>query len=46
VAAALRRATPPLIARIADDSVMLDPRTIFPEEVATVGRVVRAALDA
>jgi L-seryl-tRNA(Ser) seleniumtransferase len=45
LATRLRRATPPVIARIAADRVVLDPRTIFPAEVATVGRVVRAALD-
>jgi L-seryl-tRNA(Ser) seleniumtransferase len=46
LATRLRRASPPVIARIAADRVALDPRTIFPEQVATVGRVVRAALDA
>jgi L-seryl-tRNA(Ser) seleniumtransferase len=44
--ARLRDADPPIIARIAADRVVLDPRTIFPDQVATVARAVRAALDA
>lgn len=36
LAAALRRGEPPVVARIADDRLLLDPRTIFPEEDATV----------
>ena len=46
VAGRLRRGTPPVIARIADDHVVLDPRTIFPDEVDSVVRAVRTALDA
>jgi len=46
LAARLRGGTPPIIARIADDRVVLDPRTIFPDELASVARAVRAALDA
>jgi L-seryl-tRNA(Ser) seleniumtransferase len=46
LAARLRTARPPVIARIADDRVVLDPRTIFPEQVETVARAVRTALDA
>jgi L-seryl-tRNA(Ser) seleniumtransferase len=46
LAARLRRGTPPIIARIADDRVVLDPRTIFPDELESVARAVRAALDA
>ena len=46
LAARLRGADPPIIARIADDRVVLDPRTIFPEQIETVARAVRAALDA
>jgi L-seryl-tRNA(Ser) seleniumtransferase len=46
LAARLRGADPPVIARIADDRVVLDPRTIFPDEVEPVARAVRAALDA
>ena len=40
----LRGGDPPVIARIADDRVLLDPRTILPDEVEVVARVVRAAL--
>jgi len=46
LAARLRGGTPPIIARIADDRVVLDPRTIFPDELETVARAVRVALDA
>jgi len=46
LAARLRGGTPPIIARIADDRVVLDPRTIFPDELESVARAVRAALDA
>jgi len=46
LAARLRAAEPPIIARIADDRVLLDPRTIFPDQIETVARAVRAALDA
>jgi len=42
----LRSAEPPIIARIAGDRVVLDPRTIFPGQIETVARAVRAALDA
>jgi L-seryl-tRNA(Ser) seleniumtransferase len=45
VAERLREGEPPVIARIADDRVLLDPRTIFPDQVETVARAVRAALD-
>jgi len=44
--ARLRANDPPVIARIADDRVVLDPRTIFPDELEVVTRAVRAALDA
>ena len=44
--ARLRASNPPVIARIADDRVVLDPRTIFPDELESVARAVRAALDA
>jgi len=43
--ARLRANDPPVIARIADDRVVLDPRTIFPDELEAVTRAVRAALD-
>ena len=42
----LREADPPIISRIADDHVVLDPRTIFPDQVEIVARAVRAALAA
>jgi len=42
----LRAGQPPVIPRIADDRVVLDPRTIFPDQIETVARAVRAALDA
>lgn len=41
----LRGGDPAIIARIADDRVVLDPRTILPDEVEVVARAVRAALD-
>jgi len=40
--AKLRANDPPIIARIADGRVVLDPRTIFPDQIDTV----RAALTA
>ena len=46
LAARLRAGHPPLIARIADDRVVLDARTILPDQVETAARVARAALDA
>ncbi|HEX4627231.1 MAG TPA: L-seryl-tRNA(Sec) selenium transferase [Gemmatimonadales bacterium] len=42
----LRSGDPPIISRIVDDRVVLDPRTIFDDQIATVARAVRAALDA
>ena len=45
LAGRLRGAAPPIVARIADDRVVLDPRTILPDELETVARAVRAALD-
>jgi L-seryl-tRNA(Ser) seleniumtransferase len=44
LAARLRGGEPPIIARIADDRVVLDPRTIFPSQVDTVIRAALAAL--
>jgi len=41
----LRGGTPPIVPRIADDHVLLDPRTILPDQLDTVARAVRAALD-
>ena len=42
LAAALRAGDPPIVARIADDQLLLDPRTIFAEEEETlVGRLAQ-----
>jgi L-seryl-tRNA(Ser) seleniumtransferase len=41
----LRGGDPPIISRIADDHVVLDPRTILPGQEETVARGIRAALD-
>jgi len=41
----LRAGDPPIIARIADDHVVLDPRTILPGQEEMVARGIRAALD-
>jgi len=46
VAGRLRGGDPPIIARISDDRVVLDPRTIFPHQIEQLARAVRAALDA
>jgi L-seryl-tRNA(Ser) seleniumtransferase len=45
LAARLRAGDPPVIARIEDQHVVLDPRTILPGEDAGVIRTVGAALD-
>ena len=45
LAARLRLARPPVIARIQDNRVVLDPRTVQPEEEQTLVRVVREALE-
>ena len=42
----LRGGDPPVITRIADGRVVLDPRTIAPDQIETVARAARAALDA
>ena len=44
IAAALRRHDPPVIARIEDGRVLLDLRTVPPEEDDLVARAVRSAL--
>ncbi|MDE0475692.1 MAG: hypothetical protein OXI50_14125, partial [Gammaproteobacteria bacterium] len=45
VAGRLRRGDPPVLARVEDDRLSLDPRTVEPEEEALlVERVVRACL--
>ena len=41
----LRAGDPPIIARIADNHVVLDPRTIVPGQEEMVARGIRAALD-
>jgi len=41
----LRANDPPIIARIEDDHVVLDPRTILPGQEETAARGIRAALD-
>jgi len=45
LAARLRQHDPPIVARIAADRVVLDPRTIALDELPTVAAAVRAALD-
>ena len=42
-AAALRSGEPPLVGRIAEDRLLLDPRTVPPEMDEMVLRAVRAA---
>jgi len=44
LAARLRAGDPPVIARIADDRVVLDPRTILPDQIDATARAVAAAL--
>lgn len=41
----LRSGAPPVIARIAEGHVVLDPRTILPDQVAPTARALRSALD-
>jgi L-seryl-tRNA(Ser) seleniumtransferase len=43
--ARLRSSDPPVIARIADGRVVLDPRTIFPSQIDNVARAVGALTD-
>ena len=45
VMARLRQADPPVVARIEDDLVMLDPRTVLPEEEEAVIRALRTAME-
>ena len=40
----LRRGSPPVIARIEDDRVLLDPRTVLPEEETALLKRLQAAL--
>lgn len=44
--ARLRQQKPPLIARLQDDRVVLDPRTVLPEQEETLLRVLKQALEA
>ncbi len=44
LAARLRTASPPVIGRIEDDEVLLDPRTVLPEQDGDLVRGVKAAL--
>jgi L-seryl-tRNA(Ser) seleniumtransferase len=44
VAARLREGEPPLIARIEDDRLVLDPRTVLPEQEATLLQLVAKAI--
>ena len=44
LAGRLRSASPPVIGRIEDDDVLLDPRTVLPEQDADLIRGVRTAL--
>jgi L-seryl-tRNA(Ser) seleniumtransferase len=44
LSAALRGADPPVIGRIHEDRLLLDPRTLADEDVEVVARVVRRAL--
>jgi L-seryl-tRNA(Ser) seleniumtransferase len=41
----LRAATPPVIARIERDRVVLDPRTLQPDQIDTAVAALRSALD-
>jgi L-seryl-tRNA(Ser) seleniumtransferase len=40
----LRRGTPPVVARVADNRVLLDPRTLPEDSLALVARAVESAL--
>ena len=42
---ALRGATPPIIARIEKDQVLLDPRTVFPDQEGVLLRNLRSILE-
>ena len=44
-ASALRRADPPVLARVRDDALVLDPRTLEPEDEALVVAALEACLD-
>jgi len=44
LAARLRAADPPIVARIEDDRLLLDPRTVLPEQDAVLVEVMRGTL--
>ncbi len=44
LSAALRRGDPPVVARVEKDAVLLDPRTVDPDDDATLLAALRAAL--
>ncbi|HEY76728.1 MAG TPA: L-seryl-tRNA(Sec) selenium transferase [Thermoflexia bacterium] len=44
VATALRAANPPVVARIEDDQLLLDPRTVLPEEEKALLRALQEAI--
>jgi L-seryl-tRNA(Ser) seleniumtransferase len=46
LAARLRAADPPVVVRIEDDRLLLDPRTVLPQQDAALIKAVRAALAA
>lgn len=46
LAARLRRADPPLIGRVEDGAVLLDPRTATPAEVKLASRILQEAISA
>lgn len=41
--ASLRRSDPPVIARIQEDQILFDPRTVLPEQDETLVRILQAA---
>ena len=45
LAAALRRGSPPIVARVAEGRLILDPRTLEERDLGLVGELVRSALD-
>ncbi len=46
VAAALRRSTPPVIVRVDDGAVLIDPRTVDPDDDHLLADLLSAAVDA
>ncbi len=45
LAASLRAADPPVVARIVEDQLVLDPRTVLPEEEKTLLQTVRKSVE-